>query len=564
MTTLQDFWRAAVRLLDAGGASYCPAPAVHQQEVIDAIDAVDPSTGVRRYRALWLDWSKKVSKDFMIGVALLYHLVADPFEREDRLAGVAAWDLSQALNTRRTMRQLIDRDPFLRAQVRELATSFVYTEQVRNTTGGTYRREHVCEFLTRDARGETGKPWSFVVRNELWVETDQAFSEALIVAPNRVAPLTLYASYAGLASQQRPGVPLYDLAQRAAAGDSTLFHTFVGGTGDRAPWRLCPWISEAWVDEQRRVFAAAPGRFKRTILNEPAGADGDALITHEEIRASLDATIPAEPLSGPLDGGLDLGLTNDHAVAVFGHTDGDARFVVDVVLVWKGTHDAPISYVAIEDAILALHRRVGIRSLRVDQWNATLLCEDLRRGGVPAKTVAVGQSQLDKIISTLKTTFSRRLIRIAPRETYLLEQLESLRVLEVRNPKRDLLKFQASGTGLDASAHDDGAVALGLVLADLGAALGRVTMAVMDECAREAHGVDAECILFNAETGRLYGDPLCKQCPGLQSAKAAHASYSARPGVQPLSLRSFLASGQIAPNAFITNRRLRAWSMDWL
>lgn len=43
---------------------------------------------------------------------------------------------------------------------------------------------------------------------------------------------------------------------------------------------------------------------------------------------------------------------------------------------------------------------------------------------------------------------------------------DGLRTLETRTPRRDLLKFAPSGTGPDASRHDDAAVALGLCLID--------------------------------------------------------------------------------------------------
>ena len=66
--------------------------------------------------------------------------------------------------------------------------------------------------------------------------------------------------------------------------------------------------------------------------------------------------------------------------------------------------------------------------------------------------------------------------------SYLCEQLEALRTFETRTPRRDLLKLAPSGTGPEASQHDDAAIALGLCLIDdrVRNRIGRTMMAEHD------------------------------------------------------------------------------------
>jgi hypothetical protein len=379
-------------------------------------------------------------------------------------------------------------------------------------------------------------------------------TEALIPSPKRTYSEILYCSYAPLATMRRPGVPLHDLLERVRANDPTLFFSFIGGNGAEASWNVCSWITQAWIDQQRRIFAASPSRFRRVVLNEQIiGGDGDTLLTIAEIQAAIDPAVPAEPerASGQrYIGGLDLAVSNDHACLLIGHLDRRGAFVVDVCQVWKPSERA-IEFTDIKDAVLRWHRVLPMKALNVDQWNAKLLVEVLQRAGVPARLIGVEQTRLNEVITVLKTTFSRRAIRISPSQTYLLEQLEALRVLETRTPRRDLLKFAPSGTGLDASQHDDAAVALGLALTDrsLLNRLGHEQMPAIWGChAADVLGrlyIELSCPLIDDRSA----NPGCKSCAPFAAARAQQADELQRTGVYR-SVRAIASDWQ--PCRFIT------------
>ena len=152
---------------------------------------------------------------------------------------------------------------------------------------------------------------------------------------------------------------------------------------------------------------------------------------------------------------------------------------------------------------------------------------------------------------------ARTISRLSPSSVALLEQLESVQVVEGRSARRDLVKFAPSGTGLDAGAHDDLVVALGLALETVSEGIGRLAVAEMP----------AGCFL-NELTGCYVGggyalpvDPVCRACPGHVSIQAAYAAHQARGG-EPVDVRGF-ARTFMKPNMAILNARIRARSQDW-
>ena len=68
--------------------------------------------------------------------------------------------------------------------------------------------------MPKDIRGLHGTNHTMAVFDELWGAETSDVLESLAVSPARNSPLTIYASYAGLLSQQRAGVPWFDIMQR--------------------------------------------------------------------------------------------------------------------------------------------------------------------------------------------------------------------------------------------------------------------------------------------------------------------------------------------------------------
>jgi hypothetical protein len=420
----------------------------------------------------------------MLACYLLYWLAFDPFEREPRYAAVAAWDAEQAGVTKRTASQLIARDPLLRSSFRETQNAIIYTEERTDNHGGKFKVEHRAEFLSRDTRGSHGLQIGLKIHNEYWTDADASFEEALTVSPSRRSPVSIYASYHGLHSQMHPGVPLYDLLERVREGDPRIYYNYIGGQGERAPDKIVPWISSAWIDEQRALFRHAPNRFRRMVLNVPAGGDG-GLITAEELRDAIDKSLVEPTCAEPGQTyymSLDVGLSNDWTSLSVVHIGDDSRAVVDLSRWWRGTPDKPVDLTEVEEEVVRLARAFRVKRIVLDRWQAALLGVRLQRAHLVVQFVTCDQSHMDKMITLVKQTFSRRHIWINPKHEALIEQLESVKVIESRMGRRDVLKFAKSGTGPSAGAHDDCVVSMALALECVGEEIGWPAMPAITSC----------------------------------------------------------------------------------
>jgi hypothetical protein len=577
--TFEEFWQEFIRLPDREtGSLVVPVPHLAQREVIEALDAVDPASELRRYPNVFLHWARKCSKDFILAAYTLYHLACDRFEHEPRYAAIAAWDREQTEITRRTAEQLIRRHPGLSQSFRVLRDQLVYAEVVRDArTGGEYTVEHLAEFLARDTKGSHGLQISLKVHNELWADRDPSFEEALTVSPSRRSPVTIYASYHGLKADMRPGVPLYDLLERVTEKDPAVFYSYIGGQGERAPQKVVPWITDRWIAEERKRLRHAPNRFNRMILNVPAGAD-QGLITADELKDAIDQTLPCleyGTVGQRFTMAVDLGLSNDFAALALGTTDADARAVIARMESWSGTSTQPVDLQAVEDRIVDLCARFTVDHVTVDSWQAAHMVQRLQRRGVPAAMVTFEGSRMDRVITLMKGVFARRQIRIpatpgaapyatpsgddasvvAPRyqpnaQGQLVEQLESVKTTEGRIGKRDTLKFAPSGSGPWVGQHDDLVVALGLILEQLQSRVGAIVMDEMPMGCALRHTQPVECYLW----GGMFvptGHRECRECPGHLSTMRAAAAHGHRTG-QHLPLREFVQAGLIKANVHVS------------
>jgi hypothetical protein len=350
-------------------------------------------------------------------------------------------------------------------------------------------------------------------------------------------------------------VPLYDLLQRAKQGDPRIAYNYVGGQGDRAPWVIVPWITPAWVDEQRALLTHAPNRFRRMILNVPAGPDA-GLIAADELQDAIDKTL-SEPETG-VPGtryvmAVDLGIANDWSCICLTHVDEDSRVVVDLTRTWRPQNGERVNLGDVEIEIRRLAARFTLEKIILDQWQAEYIQQRLAASGLPAELVTFEASRQDRVITLLKSVFSKRQIRLGAHESWLIEQLESVTAVESR--RRDLLRFAPSGKGIDAGAHDDLVVALALTLEHLQEHIGKVRLAEMRGCALEQQsGYSIPCVFWGGNDGGH--QRLCRtQCPAWVSALAIHQRYVERGG--DLDIRTWLRQGGVAPNAYILRRRMR-------
>jgi hypothetical protein len=538
-----------------------------QAEMFDAVDQRD-ETGQRQFREIVISIGKKFGKSSSCAVLLLWGLVADDLNPHDREVILVANDLNQARDvTFQTCKRIVERDPLLSQMCTVLRSEIVYREQVREErTGGLFTMEHILRAVPRDVKGLHGTNHTMVVHDELWGSDTSDVLESLAVSPARNSPLTIYSSYAGLLSQQREGVPWFDLMQRVAKGDDP--HLYAMHLSGPDAWRQVPWITEKYIESQRRMLR--PSQFRRLILNQPAIAD-DPFLTPNEIADAVAAhtTDGAPDARQTYFAGLDLGVSRDWAALAIGHVDAQTRFVVDVVRQWVPTPTQRVSLHAVEQEVIALAKLYRLKVLRADSWQSLHMVERFQRAGIPCELVTFGPHQLDAAATQLKALFADRLITLPATATDLRVQLESLQAEDIRTRgSRTLVRFQ-SGKGRGAAAHDDLAVALQLAAGGAHGQIGVPAMPPMTTCGEAARPRGnpyalRECFLFGGR-GELMGDA-CYVCPARVASEAqfhawrkrqleAAATEEDRRDVEQTDLRTFTARYMKA-NTYVSARRM--------
>jgi phage terminase large subunit-like protein len=507
-----------------------------QARLIDAWDAVD-ADGRPIYDELFCYWQKKTGKSTTTGGLVLHELIAG--RESDREILLVSSDLDQSKDiTFASVVRFVDRHPWLRQHVTCGRTEVRFKETLIDPqTGGRHIEEHLIRAIpARDAKSLHGSNATLTTFDEYWTQSGYDVVEALGRSPARQHPRVLYASYAGLRSSQHAGNPLWDLHQRWKRGDDPrLFVSYIGGSDG---WRSVPWLTEAFMEQERRRFEAVPSKFRRLYQNEWASSDEGTFLTASEIADATDAALPVEPirqLGMTYSIGGDLGLTHDLTAIALSHVDLAGRVVVDAVRSWQGTRATPVDLIAVE-AVLADWARRFDAAIHLDQWQGAFLAQRLQASGVRVTTHTIETARLDNYASLLKTLFKNRYVRI-PGHPTLIEQLETIEGEELA--RRDRVRF-TSGPG----GHDDLVMAICLSvesfvrelrgpdntmqLAFESRTIGRQRMEDITSCRAwvmnpRSHG---QCPLINngsANTG-------CAKCAAFASTERAHQEYLAGGG----------------------------------
>jgi phage terminase large subunit-like protein len=532
-----------------GGLS--PMVLYPEQRSLIAAAAARDGNGAPLYDELAALWIKKAGKSETAGGLIIAELIGNTTEA-DREIIVVASSLDQSKQYAfESARRFSRRDPILEKRIKPYDTTLVYKEiVVDQRTGGRHTEEHIVRAIpARDVKSLHGNRATLTVYDEFHAHSNYDLMEALAPAPTRKHPRILYLSYAGLKVHAREGNPLWDLWQRwQARTDPRLFVSYIGGPDG---WKQVPWITPAFIAQQRRQFAAVPAKFQRLWQNEWVTDDVGSFLSAQEIREAIDPALTEA--SGPVIGaaiGVDIGLTRDTTAVVASHVHPVTyQLTVDAVRILRGTKAKPVSLSTLEDVIVDLARVLGTRKVTCDQWQASMLAERLRARGLSVHLVTCDVARLDRMATHLKTWFARRTIRI-PNHPGLIEQLETLVGEEMR--RRDKVRFTAYG-----EAHDDAAIALCLSAEPHSAGIGQRRMAEMDGCALEGYmGRTVGCYLLT-DHARVPSDPVCRrECPGHISTLAAYEEHSRRTGETP-GLRMFVAAGLIRRNNFAVRRSLR-------
>jgi hypothetical protein len=527
-----------------------------QARLINAFDARDPVTGAWVYDECALLWMKKSGKSETCAGLVLTELIGNVVE-PDREVIVIASTLDQSKDvTFASCCRFVRRHQWLAKHIRILRTELVYRETVvDHVTGGRHVEEHIVRAVpAQDAKSLHGSRASLTVFDEFHAQQNYDVVEALARAPSRTQPRIVYSSYAGLRVDAHEGNPLWDVWQRAQRGDDQrLFASFIAGPDG---WKQVPWITQKFIDGQRRQFAAVPSKFARLWENVWSANDVGAFLTAEEIRDAIDAHLPSVALAPAPDAciGVDIGLTHDTTAIVASRLDPvTGNLVVLHVEILRGSRQRPVSFYDLEERIVSLEQvlKPKQKQIAMDRWQSAQLAERLTHRGMWVTPVTCDAAWLDRAASNLKRWFAARSIKI-PRHAGLIEQLETLEGEELR--RKDRVRFTATGAN-----HDDAAVALVLSATPFAGTakrpefgtIGVPKMAEISGCLLEADGayVGMQCPVI------LGPSPLpgCNRCPAYTSAKTAHQAYLAQ-GREWLPLPVFVGK-YMEPCRWVIQRR---------
>jgi hypothetical protein len=238
--------------------------------------------------------------------------------------------------------------------------------------------------------------------------------------------------------------------------------------------RCATWISEAWLEQQRRTLPAHV--FAR--LHESRWVEGvGAFLTAAEV----DAIFTADPPTGPGQTaiGLDLGVSHDRTVAAVVRRDhATGLVVIDALATWRPTAGQRVELPDVEAAVAALAGKVGAPVI-LDPWQSTLLGQRLQLKGVNIMEFPFTVEHRRRLFGTLLDLIRTRRLRAQPHDD-LRRELLALEVEET-----------AAGWRVDhrPGRFDDHVVAVGLaaqaVAGESGAGRGEFILGPLLEAARE-------------------------------------------------------------------------------
>jgi phage terminase large subunit-like protein len=219
-----------------------------------------------------------------------------------------------------------------------------------------------------------------------------------------------------------------------------------------------PWVSEETIEEQRRMITLS-SEFSRLWEGTWASGASDALPA-DDIDFALSEGIepPERALSGwSYYGGVDLSTTKDNsAVVIVGKAPG-GRGQLRLVRCksWKPPRGSKLDLQRVQDSIFELHRQFRPRFL-FDEWQATLLAQQLRAKGVVMESVAFSGKGAQEMAAATVEAFSERRIQLFPADG-LIADLRSLSI--VSSPAGWRLSAPRTQAG-----HADRAVALSMAI----------------------------------------------------------------------------------------------------
>lgn len=349
-----------------------------RDEIISPLFGTVDEEGRRWYReaALWLP--RKNGKSELGSAIALYGLLADG-EHGAEVYSVAG-SKQQASLVFNVAKDMVRADPLLRSMTKVYRTVIEVPE-----TGSIYRT------LSADADLQHGLNPSVAIIDEYHVHRDSEQYEAMLTGTGaRRQPLQVTISTPGT---ERRG-HAWDLFVRgASASDDRFFHFWRGAPDsvdldDREAWKQAnpaSWITEEFLEQQRKRFAPTPQVFERLHLGRfPNGVSAGSWVP----RASWEACSgePKIDVERPVVIAVDAASKKDTTAVVLAQKDEEG---ITHVRLWSYAADPEIGwldYSVIEDLIRELCSTFEVRRVAFDPFQMVRTQQILSNEGIPAET----------------------------------------------------------------------------------------------------------------------------------------------------------------------------------
>ena len=224
----------------------------------------------------------------------------------------------------------------------------------------------------------------------------------------------------------------------------------------------CPWWPAAEVESARTDLTAS--EYQRLILCEWSEGD-DALSTTEDVEACIrrDRDAVLEPRPGlTYVAALDVGTRRDLTALAVGHTEhrpAGRVVIIDRVLNWRPEQSGgKVDLAEVEESVLRLCRHFHVARLRFDRMQAEQMTSNLTAAGVRTLEYVFTPTNTTLLARGLYGALRDWAVEI-PEDAELVSELQSVRMVETGPGTVKMIN--PPGT------HDDLAVAIGMVIADL-------------------------------------------------------------------------------------------------
>lgn len=393
------FTRGLVIESQSGPQVFENCMAKHQ---LDCFTDIAPSlTALRKgdmpeFKRYWIERTKKASKDADLAVMTLW-LAAFPLR--PFLGQIGAADQSQAGIVKERVTHLLHLNPWLNDYVKLVNNKIFSTKMMANG------RDPMCKFdiMSSDAAGAHGGTPDLLIVNELSHISRWEFAENLMSNAAGVAQgMAIIATNAGIKGSKAEVWRIN--AMRPTSG-----------------WRVwvlarpAPWTNKQTLKDEKGNLS--PSKYMRLWWGRWASGKGDAL--SEE---AIDACFVLQgPLLGPEKGwvyfgGLDLGITHDHAGLVVVGVQLQLRQIkLGFMRAWEpveipGSPKKEVQLTEVEKGCVSIHKLFTLMQLGYDPHEARLMSQQMRKVSIPVREVTFTPGNLSAMASALIQVMTQRML----------------------------------------------------------------------------------------------------------------------------------------------------------